>query len=70
MKRDYTIPKQTRIGHVHLKVADLERSLNFYRDLLGFEITTMYGNQAVFLSAGGYHLSYWTKYLAEQGATT
>lgn len=55
MKRDYTIPKQTRIGHVHLKVADLERSLNFYRDLLGFEITTMYGNQAVFLSAGGYH---------------
>jgi len=43
------------IGHVHLKVADLERALGFYRDVLGFEITTRLGNQAVFLSAGGYH---------------
>lgn len=51
----YTIPSQTRIGHVHLKVSDLEQSLSFYRDLLGFEVTTMYGDQAVFLSAGGYH---------------
>lgn len=51
----YKIPVQTRIGHVHLKVADLERSLAFYRDLLGFEVTTRYGSQAVFLSAGGYH---------------
>lgn len=51
----YKIPVQTRIGHVHLKVADLDRSLAFYRDLLGFEITTMYGNQAAFISAGGYH---------------
>lgn len=51
----YKIPAQTRIGHVHLKVADLERSLAFYRDLLGFEVTTRYGSQAVFLSAGGYH---------------
>lgn len=51
----YKIPTQTRIGHVHLKVADLERSLAFYRDLLGFEVTTRYGSQAVFLSAGGYH---------------
>ncbi len=51
----YTIPAQTRIGHVHLKVADLERSLAFYRDLLGFELTTMYGDQAAFISAGGYH---------------
>ena len=51
----YTIPVQTRIGHVHLKVADLERSLGFYRDLLGFEITQRYGDSAVFISAGGYH---------------
>jgi catechol 2,3-dioxygenase len=51
----YTIPPQTRIGHVHLKVADLDRALSFYRDLLGFEVTTMYGSQAAFLSAGGYH---------------
>lgn len=44
-----------RIGHVHLKVADLERSLGFYRDVLGFELTQRYGRQAAFLSAGGYH---------------
>jgi catechol 2,3-dioxygenase len=45
----------TRIGHVHLRVSDIERSLKFYRDLLGFEVMTRYGEQAVFLSAGGYH---------------
>ncbi len=45
----------TRIGHVHLKVADLDRALAFYRDVLGFEVTQRYGDQAVFLSAGGYH---------------
>jgi len=50
-----SIPARTSIGHVHLKVADLERSLHFYRDLLGFEITQRYGDSAVFLSAGGYH---------------
>ena len=55
MTEKYTVPAQTRIGHVHLKVADLERSLAFYRDLLGFEVSTMYGNQAAFISAGGYH---------------
>lgn len=44
-----------RIGHVHLKVADLERAVGFYRDVLGFEVTQRYGRQAVFLSAGGYH---------------
>jgi catechol 2,3-dioxygenase len=44
-----------RIGHVHLKVADIARALGFYRDVLGFEITQRYGRQAVFLSAGGYH---------------
>jgi catechol 2,3-dioxygenase len=55
MSREYIVPAQTRIGHVHLKVADLERALKFYRDLLGFEVTTMYGTQAAFVSAGGYH---------------
>ena len=49
------INPQVKIGHVHLKVADLERALKFYRDVLGFEVTTRYGTQAVFLSAGGYH---------------
>ena len=49
------IHPQTRIGHVHLKVADLNRALGFYRDVLGFEVTQRYGSQAVFLSAGGYH---------------
>jgi len=52
---NYKIPGQTRIGHVHLKVADLQRSLDFYSGLLGFEITTTYGSDAVFISAGGYH---------------
>lgn len=51
----YTIPAGTRIGHVHLKVADLERSLKFYRDLLGFEVQQYYGDSAAFISAGGYH---------------
>lgn len=51
----YTIPAQTRIGHVHLKVADIQRSLDFYCGLLGFEITTTYGPEAAFISAGGYH---------------
>lgn len=46
---------QVRIGHVHLKVADLERALAFYRDVLGFEVTQRLGQQAAFLSAGGYH---------------
>ncbi|MFN7793646.1 MAG: VOC family protein, partial [Cyclobacteriaceae bacterium] len=55
MKSDYTIPSETRIGHVHLKVADLDRSLKFYCDLLGFEITTKFGSEAAFISAGGYH---------------
>jgi catechol 2,3-dioxygenase len=44
-----------QIGHVHLKVADLDRALNFYRDVLGFEVTQRYGAQAAFLSTGGYH---------------
>ena len=49
------IERQTRIGHVHLKVADLERALAFYCDVLGFELTQRYGSQAAFVSAGGYH---------------
>ena len=52
---DYIVPAQTRIGHVHLKVADLERSLKFYRDLLGFQEMQRYGDSAVFISAGHYH---------------
>ena len=51
----YNIPQQVRIGHIHLKVSDLERALSFYHDLLGFEVTMRYGRQAAFLSAGGYH---------------
>jgi catechol 2,3-dioxygenase len=51
----YTVPAGTSIGHVHLQVTDLERALKFYRDVLGFEVTMLYGGQAAFLSAGGYH---------------
>lgn len=51
----YSIPAQTRIGHVHLKVADLDRSLAFYCGILGFEKMLLYGTQAAFISAGGYH---------------
>ena len=43
------------IGHVHLKVADLERAIGFYRDVLGFELMQRMSDQAAFLSAGGYH---------------
>ena len=46
---------ETRIGHVHLKVADLDRAIHFYSDVLGFDLVTRYGTQAAFLSAGGYH---------------
>lgn len=53
--QDFVAPAGTRIGHVHLKVADLERAVAFYRDFLGFEVTAYYGNSAAFLSAGGYH---------------
>jgi catechol 2,3-dioxygenase len=55
MELGYKIPAQTRIGHVHLKVSDLQRSLDFYCGLLGFDITTTYGDQAAFIAAGGYH---------------
>ena len=55
MDGNYKAPAQTSIGHVHLKVSDLERSLRFYQELLGFELITMDGEQAAFISAGGYH---------------
>jgi catechol 2,3-dioxygenase len=50
-----SIHPDVRIGHVHLKVADLDRALHFYRDVLGFELTQRYGKEAEFLSAGRYH---------------
>ena len=54
-QQDFIIPAGTRIGHVHLKVADLPRALGFYCGVLGFELQQMYGEQAAFISAGGYH---------------
>lgn len=55
MTGSYKAPSETRIGHIHLKVSNLDRALEFYRDLLGFEVTERMGDSAVFLSAGGYH---------------
>lgn len=52
---DYSVPSGTRIGHVHLKVADIPRALSFYEELLGFKIMVRYGTQAVFLAADNYH---------------
>ena len=51
----HALDSRVRIGHVHLKVADLDRALGFYRDILGFEVTQRYSANAAFLSAGGYH---------------
>jgi catechol 2,3-dioxygenase len=51
----YAVAQHVRIGHVHLKVADLQRALRFYSGVLGLEVTQRYGDGAVFLSAGGYH---------------
>lgn len=51
----YNTHPETRVGHVHLKVADLDRAIAFYRDVMGFELMQRYGSQAAFLSAGGYH---------------
>lgn len=55
MKTPRPIAAGTQIGHVHLKVADLERALNFYVGMLGFELMQTYGDQAAFISAGSYH---------------
>lgn len=52
---DPAIDPRVDIGHVHLKVADLERAIGFYRDVLGFELTQLMGDSAAFLGAGGYH---------------
>ena len=49
------IHPKTSIGHVHLKVSDLEQSIKFYTEVLGFEVTTRFGDSAAFLSAGDYH---------------
>lgn len=59
MKTGYKIPTQISIDHVHLKVSDIKRSLEFYCDLLGFEITTMYGSEAAFISAHHIGLNTW-----------
>lgn len=54
-KAGAAMPAGTRLGHVHLHVADLDAALRFYRDVLGFELQQLYGSQAAFVSAGGYH---------------
>lgn len=55
MESNYTIPAATKIGHVHLKVSNIQQSLDFYCGLLGFSLITNYGKDAAFISAGGYH---------------
>jgi catechol 2,3-dioxygenase len=55
VQKNSSIDPQVRIGHVHLKVADLDRALKFYCDVLGFELMQRFGTQAAFISAGGYH---------------
>jgi catechol 2,3-dioxygenase len=66
MTSEGKLHRGTSIGHVHLKVADLDRAIKFYRDILGFELTTKMGNGAAFLSVGGYHhhigLNTWESY--------
>ena len=51
----YKAPPETRVGHIHLKVSDLERSIAFYRDVLGFDLKLRYGERAAFMAAGAYH---------------
>ncbi len=63
------IAPETRIGHVHLKVADLDRAIAFYSGVLGFEVTTRYGAEAAFLSAGGYHHHIGLNTWASKGGT-
>ncbi len=64
-----SIDHDVRIGHVHLTVSDLERSLAFYRDILGFEVMARYGDHAAFISAGGYHHHIALNTWAGKGAT-
>ena len=54
-QNSFSIDSRVRIGHVHLKVAELERALKFYCGVLGFELQQRFGSQAAFISAGGYH---------------
>ena len=63
------IHPQTRIGHVHLKVSDLDRAVAFYSGVLGFEVTQYFGGRAAFLSAGGYHHHIGLNTWESQGAT-
>ena len=51
----YTAPSAARVGHIHLRVADLDRAIAFYQGVLGFPVTLRYGTQAAFLAAGDYH---------------
>ena len=62
---DYTVPPGTRIGHVHLKVADLDRALSFYKDLLGFEITGTLWHAGCIYFGRWLSSSYWFKYLVQ-----
>ncbi|HEY5364655.1 MAG TPA: VOC family protein [Aestuariivirga sp.] len=55
MANEYIIPSGTHIGHVHLKVSDVKRAMDFYCGVLGFELQQLYGTDAAFVSAGGYH---------------
>ena len=55
MSNNFKLAPSTSIGHIHLKVTDLERSIAFYQEVMGFELTQRYGQQAAFLAAGGYH---------------
>jgi catechol 2,3-dioxygenase len=55
IRKNSPVDSRVRIGHVHLKVADLDRALKFYCDVLGFELMQRFGSQAAFISAGGYH---------------
>lgn len=68
-ENDNKLHKDVQIGHVHLTVGDLDRSLAFYRDILGFEVTARYDSSAVFLSAGGYHHHIGLNTWAGKGAT-
>lgn len=60
---------ETTVGHIHLTVADLDRAMAFYCDILGFEVSARYGDSAVFLSAGGYHHHIGLNTWAGRGAT-
>jgi len=68
--KKFSLHPKTRIGHIHLTVSNLARSLAFYRDLLGFTVTCRYGDSAVFLSAGGYHHHIGLNTWAGEHATT